>query len=122
MNRRLVEIDSSTYYAKEVDVKRLQREASALKALLLSLKDDSLRLRDKIVPYCDKALNAELTLPLDPYDEPIHLNRLLDEGVELPEGFTQLYSQFFNTAMGARVDVENIVNREGRLFGWMEFE
>lgn len=124
MNKRLVELDKDTMYAKEFDVFRLKREAADLKTLLNALKPvgDQAGLRERLLPFCDAALNGSLKVPLHPRQEPINIMRVIDEGITLPDGFELLYSRFFNTALGAQVDVENVVHKDGKLWGWMEFE
>lgn len=56
MTKKLVELDASTYYAKEIDLPRLKREAVQLKQFLTSVSDDAFGLREKVEPYCDMAL------------------------------------------------------------------
>lgn len=124
MQRRLVELDPQTRYTKELDLKRLQREARDLQAFLLALKpeDDKLGLRKRILPFCESALDGRLTRPLHPSEKPLNIMRILDNGDTLPQGFEELYARFFNTALGARADVENKIAKDGKLWAWMEFE
>lgn len=111
-------------YAKEVDVVRLRREAKALLDFLWSLSpaDDSIGLRSKVIPVCERALDGTLQIPLDVRDKPIDIPRLMDFGYELPKGFQDLYASFAVTATGARADVEHPVHKDGKVWGWMEFE
>jgi hypothetical protein len=124
MNKRLVELDKDTMYAKEFDVVRLKREAAELKTFLTTLtpEDDQANLRARVLPFCEAALNGSLKAPLHPRQKPINIMRMIDEGISLPEGFELLYARFFNTALGAQVDVENVVHKDGKPWGWMEFE
>ncbi len=122
--KRLVELDSETMYAREIDMHRLKREANALYDFLLNtpFEGEMNFLKEKILPYCVGALNGTIRFPISPNDEPLNLSRILDEGMKLPEGFLSLYSAFFNTAIGSRVDVERPIKENGKLMAWMDFE
>jgi hypothetical protein len=122
--KRLVELDQETMYAKEVDVKRLKREAKVLRDYLLALPSerDDLALRQRILPFCDAAMAETLHLPLDVRDKPINVTRILDMGGDLPPGFEDLYSNFFVVAVGGDADVAHPIYRDGKVFAWMEFE
>lgn len=124
MEKRLVELDQETMYAKEFDGVRLRREAANLKDFLNSLdpKEDKLGLRARVLPFCEAALKGEIKKPLGPREKPLNITRILDVGQSLPEGFEELYARFFNTVIGAQVDVEHVVRKDGKLWGWMEFE
>ena len=123
MTRRLVELDQFSY-ATEVDKKRLRREAQELKDYLSKLApaDDTQNLRRLVMPFCEKALDGTLPLPLDVRKKPINIPRVLDAGGKVPERFEELYARFFNTAVGARADVENRVERGGKSYAWVDFE
>jgi hypothetical protein len=122
--RRLVEIDPETFYAREVDTRRLKREAQELKTYLLELnpRDDTVGLRRLIMPFCDQALAGTLDLPVDVGRKPILTSRIEDMGGTVPPGFEELYARFFNTATGVRAEVEAPVHKDGRVWAWMEFE
>ena len=119
--RRLVELDPVTFYTKEVDKVRLAREGRALKEYILSIPAaaDKFDYRGRVLPIVEAALNDTLKLPLHASDEPLKYE--LRE-VLLPEDFEELFARFFNTAIGARAEVENPVTRDNKLFAWMDFE
>ncbi|WP_148044737.1 hypothetical protein [Stagnimonas aquatica] len=123
--KRLVELDLNTRYALEVDGLRLIREARDLQEYLVALKPSRVAelLRSKVLPFTSAALRGSLKVPLEPHANPIHVTRFEDMyGEPLPPGFEHLYACFFNTAVGARADVEHKIERDGRLWAWMEFE
>lgn len=124
MARRLVELNPVTMYAKEVDLRRLRREAGELRAYLMALSDeqDPEGLRGRVLPFCEAAISGNLELPLSPSEKPINIVRVLDSGGYLPKGFEELYARFFNTAQGSRAEVEHPIYKQGKVWAWMEFE
>ena len=80
-------------------------------------------LRRKVIPFTSAALKGTLSVPLEPSAKAIDVTRFEDmyDG-SLPPGFEHLYACFFNTAIGARADVENKIEKDGKLWAWMEFE
>ncbi|TVO77086.1 hypothetical protein [Sedimenticola selenatireducens] len=119
---KLVELDKSTFYAKEVDVVRLKREAGFLSEFLETLSVDELNLKNSILPFCKAAIERPDEFPIDIYDEPLPITHMLDSGITFPAHFLEIYSQFFNTAVGARIDLENRVEKGDKLYAPMEFE
>jgi len=81
-------------------------------------KDVSERVRSVIA----SALDGSLGLPIAVDEKPLNLAHLRDTGIELPSEFLELYSRFFNTATGSRIDTSKVEERDGKLFAWMEFE
>jgi hypothetical protein len=119
--RRLVELNPVTLYPKEIDMVRLRREAKLLKEYILRIppQADTFNLRGRVLPIVEAALNDTLTLPMDPGNEP--LQRETGEGL-LPRELEALLAGFFNTAIGAEADFENIVEEGDKRYVWMEFE
>ena len=91
-----------------------------LAQFLAALSDDPLSLRHDVLPFCNGIISGNLDLPIQ--DEPIHVGRLLDSGVIFPDGFLHLYSGLTNTAFGSRVNLDQLVEKDGKLFAPMEFE
>ena len=123
MTRRLVELNAF-FYSKEVDRKRLLREARDLRDYLLKLdpKDDQHDLRRRVLPFCEEALKGTLQLPVNVRQQPVDTTRILDIGGLLPDGFEELYARFFNTATGARAEVAQRFEKDGKTWAWMDFE
>jgi hypothetical protein len=123
--KRLVELNPKTYYSLEVDQARLLREARDLQQFLMQLPPGRINdmLRRKVLPFTSAALKGALKVPLDPGEGPIDFTRFEDLHEESPpSGFEHVYACFFNTAIGARSDVENKVTKDGKLWAWMDFE
>jgi hypothetical protein len=124
MSRQLVEIDRETMYAKRVDEKRMRREAAALREFLtrLSPAEDKHGLRKMVLPVCEAALNGKLRVPMSMRESPVNISRIEDVGGTVPPEFAELYSRFMNTTTGSRADTDHPVEKDGKLWAWMEFE
>ena len=117
--KRLVEIDPVTMYAKEVDHLRLKREAKDLRKYLLTISgEDRCNIKARVLPIVEAAINGTRHFPISPEDEPLKYEII--EGL-VSEYFHELYARFFNTAIGARVDLKEIQEKDGKSFAWTDF-
>ena len=124
MTRQQVELDPKTRFALTIDEKRARREAGDLLHYLSApgalLPED---VRERVKEVVEASLDGRQSLPMDVNSKPLNLAHLQDIGLNLPAEFLELYSRFFNTATGSRIDVAGgVEKRDGKLFGWMEFE
>lgn len=109
-------------YALEVDQNRARHEARDL-GEYLATNDQSVpeSVRRAVAAFLDAFNCGRIRLPISIREKPINLVLLEDEGVVLSREFKEVYSRFFNTAVGARVDFNTVVERDGKPYGWMEF-
>ena len=123
--RRLVEVNRETGYALEVDGVWLAREGRELMEFILAMPSGDLKAEftRKILPFCKGAIERAIEFPISPRRKPISITREFDDcGRELPAGFEELYARFFNTATGARVDLDSKISKDGKLWALMDFE
>lgn len=117
--RKLVELNPSTMYANEIDTIRLKREAEDLKKYILAISaNDKFEIRAKVLPIVEAAINGTRRFPINTDEEPLKYE--VREGL-VPDDFHELYARFFNTAIGARVDLTNIQENGGKFYAWMDF-
>ena len=119
--RKLVELDPISKGFLEVDEKRLQREAQALKEYILSApveEEQQLRYRTEILPIAEAALKGTLELPYRGYIPYVWES---GEGL-LPPRYRSLEASFLVTATGDHREIPEIVVQDGKEYAWMEFE
>ena len=119
--RKLVELDPISKGFLEVDEKRLQREAQALKEYILSApveEEQQLRYRTEILPIAEAALKGTLELPYRGYIPYVWES---GEGL-LPRSFSTLRADFLVSASGSHLDVPEIILKDDKEYAWMEFE
>ena len=119
--RKLVELDPVSKRFMEVDTKRLNRAAQALKEYILaapSEEEQQLRYSKEILPIVEAALNGTLDLPYRGYIPYVW------EGGEglLPPGYRSLEANFLVAVKGSHLDVPEIAVKDGKEYAWMEFE
>lgn len=117
MTRRLVELDENGY-AREVDWKRLKKRALVLKAYLDNTPPppEVPNLRERTMPLIVDALSGALQIPAQsPF------NWETREGL-LPAEFDLFWSNFFYIACGLDRDYANRIEKDGKVYAWVEFE
>lgn len=118
MNRRLVELDENGR-AKEADRKRLCRRAMIVKEYLdrTESPEDIPNLRERAMEVVVAALNGALEIP-EIHDPFIWEGR---EGL-LPREFFRVWAPFMNMVAGLDCDYANRIEKDGKLYAWVEFE
>lgn len=120
MTKRLVELDKNGS-ATEVCWKRLRRQALAVKEYLDRSPScpEIPNLRERAMPLVQAALDGTLIVPLS-----IRRDPFVWEGGEglLPSDFNHVFSRFMNIVTGADRDYVNRVEKDGKVYAWVEFE
>lgn len=118
MTKRRVELDHNGR-ATEVDWKRLHRHAMAVKEYLDQHPScpEIPNLRERAMPLVQAALSRTLIVPniRDPF---------IWEGREglLPGGFSKVFNRFMNIVAGLDRDYANRIEKDGKVYAWVDFE
>ncbi|MFZ5698951.1 MAG: hypothetical protein ACOY9J_09620 [Pseudomonadota bacterium] len=118
MTKRLVELDKNGR-ATEVCWKRLRRRALVVKEYLDRNPGcpEIPNLRERAMPLVNAALDGTLIIPnlRDPF---------IWEGGEglLPADFNHVFNKFMNIVAGLDCDYANRVEKDGKVYAWVEFE
>lgn len=120
--KKLVRIDKKTGYFIDIDIKRLQTEASNLLDYIQKNIDplsDEHEIYTEVVPMCEKALRGEYQRSISINDIPLEYQtreRMLD-----PE-FNKLFAKFSVTISGTpRKEIDEVIVN-GSPHTYVEFE
>ncbi len=118
MTKRLVELDHNGR-ATELDWKKLHRNAMAVKEYLDRHPScpEIPNLSERAMPLVQAALDGTLAVPntKDPF---------IWEGNEglLPGDFNKVFNKFMNIVAGLDRDYVNRIEKDGKVYAWVEFE